>query len=386
MTRKVCVFTGTRAEYGLLYWLMREIQNSPELKLQLLVSGSHLASEFGETWKQIEADGFTIDEKVDMHLESDAPVAVAQSMALGLAGCAEALDRLKPAIMVVLGDRYEALAAAEAAMVLGLPIAHIHGGEASEGVMDDAIRHAITKLAHLHFPAAEPYRAKIVQLGEDPDRVFNVGAPALDQIARASLLDRAALGRDIGFDLGERFFVVTFHPAALDAASSDVALRALFDALDRFPDHRILFTKANADPDGRHINRLIEDYAARQKDRVHAVASLGSRRYLSAVATCDAVIGNSSSGLIEAPALGQPTVNIGDRQKGRLRAPSVIDCRPETDEIVKSISRALSREFQDTAARRESPYGSAGASKRICEVLAAHPLNGLTRKTFWHLH
>jgi UDP-hydrolysing UDP-N-acetyl-D-glucosamine 2-epimerase len=382
MTRRICVFTGSRADYGVLYWLLKEIVADPRLELQLLVSGSHLTREFGETWRQIETDGFSIDARVDMLLASDEPVAVAKSMALGLMGCAEALERLKPDVLVVLGDRYEALAAAEAAMLLRVPIAHIHGGEATEGAIDDAIRHAITKMAHLHFAAAEPYRERIIQLGEHPDRVFTVGAPGLDHVTRTTLLDRGALERVLRFRFAERNLLVTCHPATLATEPASASLRRLFEALDRFPALGIVITKSNADVAGREINASIDAYATGRPGRVFAASSLGQQRYLSVMTQVDAVVGNSSSGIIEAPALGKPTVNIGPRQQGRVRAPSVIDCADDTQSIVEAIERALSPDMQALAARRVSPYGTGGASTRIKDILASVDLAGLLMKSF----
>jgi UDP-N-acetylglucosamine 2-epimerase (non-hydrolysing)/GDP/UDP-N,N'-diacetylbacillosamine 2-epimerase (hydrolysing) len=383
--RKICVFTGTRAEYGLLYWVMKDINADPGLKLQLLVSGSHLAAEFGETWRQIEADGFMIDAKVDMQLGKDDPVSIAKSMGLCLAGCAEALERLQPDVFVLLGDRYEALAAAEAAMLLRIPIAHIHGGEASEGVIDDAIRHAITKMAHLHFPAADVYRERIIQLGEDPARVFAVGAPGLDHLVHTPLIDRAQLERELDLKFSKRTLLVTYHPVTLDRAGSAASVQRLLAALDRFPDATVVMTKANADIEGRVVNALVDEYAAARKGRVLAVTSLGQRRYLSTMAIADAVIGNSSSGIIEAPAMGKPTVNIGPRQDGRARAPSIIDCGDDTEAIASAIEQALSPSMQALGARKESPY-KAGASKRIKHVLATARLQGLLNKSFHALH
>jgi UDP-hydrolysing UDP-N-acetyl-D-glucosamine 2-epimerase len=380
--RKICVFTGTRAEYGLLYWLMKEIEADPGLTLQVLVSGSHLSSAFGATWRQIEADGFSVDAKVDMKLESDEPVALARSMALGLAGSAEALDRLKPDILVVLGDRYEALAAAEAAMLLRIPIAHIHGGEATEGAFDDGIRHAITKLSHLHFTAAEPYRERIIQMGEAPARVYNVGAPGLDYISRTKLATRSKFESETGFTFGPRNLLVTYHPTTLDMTPQDQGIGALLSALDRVSEAHVIFTKANADPGGRLINSLIEAWSSRNAVRALCVPSLGQRLYLSAISLCDAVIGNSSSGIIEAPALGRPTVNIGRRQDGRLRTPSIIDCPENVDAIEGAIWRALSPAMKDVAARGDSPYGTAGASARIKDVLATHSFDRLLSKHF----
>jgi UDP-hydrolysing UDP-N-acetyl-D-glucosamine 2-epimerase len=382
MARKICVFTGTRAEYGLLYWLLREMHADSRIDLKVLVSGSHLEPEFGETWREIAADGFAIDAKVDMHLDSDAPVAVAKSMALGLAGCAEALDRLKPDLLVVLGDRYEALAVAEAALLLRIPIAHIHGGEATEGAIDEQIRHAMTKMAHLHFAAAEPYRERILQMGEASERVFTVGAPGLDHIGKTKLLGRNDLERELGFQFGERNLLVTYHPATLDPASPAETFRRLLDALDRLPEVHLILTKSNADIGGRAINATIDDYARGRQGRVLAVSSLGQQRYLSVMAQVDAVVGNSSSGIIEAPAMGKPTVNIGPRQQGRVRAPSVIDCADDTVAILAAIGCALSPASKAMAARRESPYGRGGASRRIKDVLATVELDPLLAKRF----
>jgi len=386
MARKICVFTGTRAEYGLLYWLLKEMQADPRIDLKVLVSGSHLEPEFGETWREIAADGFPIDAKVDMHLDSDAPVAVAKSMALGLAGCAETLDRLKPDLLVVLGDRYEALAVAEAALLLQIPIAHIHGGEATEGAIDEQMRHAITKMAHVHFAAAEPYRERIVQMGEAPERVFTVGAPGLDHIGNTKLLSRSELECKLGFRFSERNLLVTYHPATLDRANPVTSFQRLLDALDRLPEVNIVITKSNADVGGRAINAAIDTYAGERRERVLAVSSLGQQRYLSVIAQVDAVVGNSSSGIIEAPAMGKPTVNIGPRQQGRVRAPSVIDCADNTDAILAAIGCALSPAAQAIAAQRESPYGRGGASKRIKDVLATVELDFLVVKRFHRLH
>ncbi len=385
MPRRICVFTGSRADYGLLYWLMKEIEADPRLTLQLLVSGSHLAPQFGETRRQIEADGFAIDAAVDMQLTDDAPVAIASSMALALKGCAEALDRLGPDLLVVLGDRYEALAAAEAAMLLRIPIAHIHGGEATEGAIDDAMRHAITKMAHLHFAAAEAYRQRIIQLGEQPDRVFTVGAPGLDHVVRTELLGRTDIESRLGFRWRDRNLLVTYHPVTIERASPAASVRRLCEALDHFPDLGIVLTKSNADTGGREINEQIDLYAAAHPGRVVAATSLGQQLYLSVMAQAEAVVGNSSSGIIEAPALGKPTVNIGTRQQGRVRAPSVIDCADETQAIVAAIERALSPQMLDLAARRVSPYGGGGASARIKNTLATVDLDHLLLKSFYTL-
>jgi UDP-hydrolysing UDP-N-acetyl-D-glucosamine 2-epimerase len=380
--RTICVFTGTRAEYGLLYWLMKDIESDPRLKLRLIVSGSHLAREQGETWRQIEADGFSIDAKVDMKLDGDDPVATARSMALALSGAAEALDRLQPDIFVVLGDRYEALAVAEAALLLCIPIAHIHGGEASEGAFDDAMRHAITKLSHLHFAAAEPYRQRLIQMGEAPERVYNVGSPGLDYIARTDLAEQAELEELTGLRLGDQNLLVTYHAATLEKKRTEPGAQPLLSALDRFPSAHVIFTRANADPGGRLINSQIETWVARNRSRAICVPSLGQRLYLSAMSQCDAVVGNSSSGIIEAPAMGKPTVNIGSRQRGRERASSIIDCLDDSESITEAIAKAQTPEMRSLAQRRECPYSAGGASRRIKEVLADIALDQLLVKRF----
>jgi UDP-hydrolysing UDP-N-acetyl-D-glucosamine 2-epimerase len=380
--RRICVVTGSRADYGLLRWLMEDIRADPSLRLQVLATGAHLSPRFGLTVKTIEADGFLVDERVVLDLDSDHPLAISRSMGAALSGIAEALDRLAPEILVVLGDRTEILAAAAAALSFRIPVAHIHGGELSAGAIDDAIRHAVTKLSHLHFVAAEPYRARVVQLGEEPDRVWTVGAVGLDALRRLSLLSRAGLEQQLGFLPGERFLVVTCHPATLSAPDPAAATEALLAALDEFPDLRILFTQANADAGGSRIDALVGDYCARHPERARRFDTLGQLRYLSALRWAEAVVGNSSSGLIEAPALRTPTVNVGDRQRGRLQAASVIQCSEERSQISGAIRRALSAEFRATLAQVRPPYGDGDASRTIKEHLARVPLEGLALKVF----
>lgn len=385
MPRKLAVITGSRAEYGLLYWLLQEIQADTELELQLVVTGMHLSPEFGLTYRTIEHDGFPIAAKVEMLLSSDTPIGIAKSMGLGVISFADTLAMLKPDIVVVLGDRYEIFAAVQAAMALNIPVAHLHGGETTEGAMDEAIRHSITKMSHLHFVAAEAYRQRVVQLGETPERVFNVGGVALDNLQRLNLLNREQFESALDFKLASLNFLVTYHPVTLSQASVKSSAQALFDALDAFPQAHIIFTKANADAGGRVINQLLDEYASAQPQRVYVTTSLGQLKYLSAIQLVDVVIGNSSSGLIEVPALHKPTVNIGERQQGRLKAASVIDCIEERAAITQAIHHALSREFQATLPNVVSLYGQAGASLRIKEVLKNYNLHDILMKKFYDL-
>ena len=383
--RKICVVTGTRAEYGLLYWLMKEIQGDRDLELQIIATGMHLSPEFGLTYKVIEKDGFSINDKVEMLLSSDTPVGIAKSIGLGVIGFADALEQLKPDILVLLGDRYEILAAAQAAMVARIPIAHLHGGEATEGLIDEAIRHAVTKMSHFHFVAAEPYRQRVIQLGENPDKVLNFGAPGLDNIKRLSLLNKENFENSINFRLGKINFLVTYHPVTLSDQGPKHAMQELFRALDHFKDAKIILTKPNADTDGRVICQMIDDYMARQSNRVIATTSLGQLRYLSAIKHVNAVIGNSSSGLIEAPALKKPTINLGDRQRGRLKAASVIDCDENAEAIIAAIQKALSADFMQSISNVLSPYGEGNASVRIKDYLKNVNLKDVLLKKFFDM-
>jgi UDP-hydrolysing UDP-N-acetyl-D-glucosamine 2-epimerase len=376
---KICVVTGTRADYGLLYWLMKEIQADAGLQLQIIATGMHLSPEFGLTFRTIEEDGFTIDSKVEMLLSSDTPVGIAKSIGLGVIGFADALERLKPDKMVVLGDRYEILAAAQAALVARIPVAHIHGGETTEGAIDESIRHAITKMSHLHFVAAEPYRARVIQLGEHPDTVFNVGALGIENIKRLQLLDKSQLEQSINFELGTLCFMVTYHPATLGATAPQVAMQALLDALDQFPDARIVFTKPNSDTDGRILGQMIDEYANHNKGRAAVFTSMGQVRYLSALQFVDAVIGNSSSGIIEAPACNTPTVNIGDRQSGRIKADSIIDCLETTESIITAIKKVLSPSFRMRSKQSVSRYGNGESATHIKDHLKQVNLSNTKR-------
>lgn len=381
--RKICVITGTRAEYGLLYWLMKEIQEDPDLDLQLIATGMHLSPEFGLTYRKIEEDGFQINEKVEMLLSSDTPVGIAKSIGLGVIGFADALSRLKPDILVVLGDRFEIFAAAQAAMMQKIPIAHIHGGETTMGAIDEAMRHAITKMSHFHFTAAEPYRKRVIQLGEMPERVLNYGAPGLDNLKKIRLLDKNHFEKAIDFQLGDLSFLITYHPVTLSAEGPEKPFNELLRAVDHFPNAKIIFTKANADMAGRIINQKIDDYAERNPSRVKVFTSMGQLLYLSAIKNVDIVVGNSSSGLVEVPALHKPTVNMGERQSGRLRADSVIDCEETEQAIVAAIKKGLSPGFKSILKNVISPYGQGDASSKIKEYLKKVSLQNILMKQFY---
>lgn len=381
MKRKVCVVTGSRAEYGLLKWVMEGLQASDALDLQLVVTGSHLVAEFGLTYQEIERDGFRIDRKVDVLLAADTGVAVAKSMGLGMIGFADAYRDLAPDLLLVLGDRFEMLAAVSAALVTRIPVAHVHGGEKTEGAIDDAIRHAITKMSHLHFVAANEYRERVIQLGEAPDRVFCVGGLGVDAIHRVQLLDRQTLEKATEFSFGARNLMVTFHPETLGKVSALDQVSALLNALDRFPDIRVIFTYPNADMDGQSITRLIENYVTTHPAS-RAYKSLGQLNYLSCLQYVDAVVGNSSSGLLEAPSFNKGTINIGQRQAGRLRAESIIDCDANEESIVAAINRLYSPVFQSMLAGVNNPYGNGGAADAIVAALESADFGCLLHKSF----
>ncbi len=382
MSRCICVVTGSRADYGHLAPVMITIRAHPELSLQIVVTGQHLDPRYGATWSALEDDGFSIDEKVELSLGQDTPLETAQAVGRGVGALADSFNRLQPDVVVVLGDRFEILAAAQSALLLNIPLAHIHGGEATEAAVDDAIRHAITKMARLHFCAAEPYAARVRQMGENPAHVFTVGAPGLDPIKAMTFLSRAALAEQLGVDLSGPLFVITYHPVTLKLQDGTTAIDALIYALARFEDVAMIFTGVNSDPGNQVIGDAIETFVGKNKTRRTVVTSLGQQRYLSAVREAEMVIGNSSSGLIEAPALGVPTVNIGDRQKGRLRSTSVIDCADHPDVIVKAIDHARDEAFREQAKTTEPPYGRGGASEQIATVLADIDLDQLSTKPF----
>ncbi len=382
--RKICVVTGTRAEYGLLYWLMKEIEADDALQLQLIVTGMHLSHEFGLTYKEIEKE-FHIDKKIEMLLSSDTPIGISKSMGLAQISFAEAYAELQPDILLVLGDRYEIFSAVSAAMIARLPLAHLHGGEATEGVIDESIRHAITKMSHLHFTSTDTYRKRVVQLGEDPKRVFCVGALGIDNIHKLKLLDKEAFEASIDFKLAKKNLLVTFHPVTLENTTAQKQFQELLEALESLEDTHIIFTKANSDTDGRVINSLIDEYVRDNKETAVAFDSLGQLRYLSAMQYVDGVVGNSSSGLLEAPSFGIGTINIGNRQKGRIKAQSVVDAEPSTPAIKEALTKLYSKSFQKRLHNVKNPYGSGGASQAIKEILKKTPLEGIIQKSFYDL-
>ncbi len=383
--RKICVFTGTRAEYGLLRPLMEQIDKASGLKLQLMVSGMHLSPEFGLTYKEIEADGFQIDEKIEILLSSDTSVGIGKSVGLAVMGYSEALERLKPDIVLILGDRFELFAAAASAMILQIPIAHIHGGEITQGAIDDQIRHAITKMSHLHFASTKEYKKRIVQMGENPKSVFHVGALGVENIKKIDLLNRDELCNQTGIGFFNDFFLITFHPATFESENVLNQLEQLLQALDTFKAYLMVFTKANADEKGRQINEMIDQYCKNYKNAV-AVTSLGQLRYLSALKLTQVVVGNSSSGIIEAPGFNTPSVNIGSRQDGRIRPDSVIDCSPVCNEIISAIKKALAQEFIQKVKSQKNPYEKAGTSKKIKQILQSVRLDKIRAKEFHDLN
>lgn len=385
MSRKICVVTGTRAEFGLLRWLMQEIQHEPALELQVLATGMHLSPEFGLTYREIEQAGFAINAKVEMLLSADTATAVIKSMGLGLISYADAYERLAPDLIVVLGDRFEIFAAAAAALIAGIPVAHLHGGETTEGAFDEAIRHSITKMSHLHFVAAEEYRRRVIQLGEQPERVFLVGGLGIDAIKRIKLLDREALESSLGLKFGPRNLLITFHPVTLEGQkSSEEQMAELLAALGELEDTNMLFTMPNADTGGRELAAMVNQFAA-SRQNVRVYTSLGQLRYLSCMQYVDAVVGNSSSGLAEAPSMGIATINIGDRQKGRLSASSVIHCEPTQQSINEALGRVFDPSFRSTLTSTINPYGSGGASEKIAKIIKKHDFKNLLKKSFFNL-
>lgn len=382
--KKICVVTGTRAEYGLLRWVMEEIKKSNLLTLNLIVCGMHLSPEFGLTIKEIEDDDFKVNKKVEMLLSSDTPASIAKSMGIGLISFADALEDLKPDLLVVLGDRYEILCVTSAALVARIPVAHIHGGEATEGSIDEAIRHSITKMSHIHFVASNTYQKRVIQLGEQPDTVFNVGGLGIDNILKLNILDKQELEQSIDFKLRKRNFLITFHPVTLESNTSEEQMNQLLDALSSFKETGFIFTMPNSDTHGRILFSMINKFVQENRN-AKSFTSLGQLRYLSCIKHVDLVIGNSSSGIIEVPSFKKPTINIGDRQKGRIKADSIIDCHPEKESIVYSIMKAFSNDFQESIKKTINPYGEGGASAKIVKILEDYSFNNILKKNFYNI-
>ncbi len=378
--KRVCVVTGSRSEYGLLYWILHDLRADPEFELQLVVTGMHLAPEFGLTVREIEADGFAISRRVEMLLASDTSGGVAKSMGLGVIGMSDAIEQLVPDVVLVLGDRFEILAAVQACLVHRIPVAHVAGGDTSEGAVDESIRHAITKMAHVHFVTNEQSARRVRQMGEDAQRVHVVGSPGLDHLCRRPLLDRESLEVALAAQLGRRNLLVTFHPVTLEVDDGRWQFRELLAAMDRLSHDIVLwFTRPNADSGGRAFAEMLDDWVATRPDRTHVYPSLGQQRYLSLMAQADAVVGNSSSGLYEAPSFGVPTVNVGDRQRGRLAAASVVHCEPYCEAIHAAILEALDLDCTGIV----NPYGDGRSAARIVEILRALPPTGqLLHKSF----
>jgi GDP/UDP-N,N'-diacetylbacillosamine 2-epimerase (hydrolysing) len=382
MKKKVCVVTGSRAEYGLLYWLLKEIESDNEFKLQIIATGMHLSQEFGLTYKEIEKD-FKINRKIDMLLSSDTNVGISKSMALAQIGFADAYSDLNPDMLLILGDRYELLSAASVAMVFRIPIIHLSGGERTEGLYDESIRHSITKMSHLHFTTTKEYKNRVIQLGEHPNRVFNVGGMGIENIKKLKLLSKKEFEESINFKLNKKNILITFHPVTLENNTSKKHFQELLDTVDELEDTNIIFTKTNSDTNGRIINKMIDEYVDKNPHKSVGFSSLGQLRYLSALQYIDAVVGNSSSGLIECPSFKIGTINIGDRQRGRIKAKSVIDCAPRKKDIKRSFEIIYSKPFQKLLKTVYNPYDNGLSSKKIVKILKKTKLQNLIKKSFF---
>ena len=384
MSRKICVVTGSRADYGLLRWVMQGIKEDPKLNLQVIATGMHLSPTFGLTYRVIEEDGFRVDAKVEILGSSDSPAAIAESMALALTGTAKALSELKPDLVLVLGDRFEIFAATAAALVSKIPVAHLHGGETTTGAFDEAFRHSITKMSHLHFVATDEYRSRVIQLGENPKSVYLVGGVGIDSIKNLTLLSKEELEAQLGIEFGAKSLLITFHPVTLDAESPEHQMKELLAALSHLHDTTLIFTMPNADTGGHVLIKMIEEFVG-QNENAKVFTSLGQLKYLSCISQVDGVVGNSSSGITEVPTFKKGTVNVGDRQLGRIQAASVINCKPMEKDIERAIKTLYSLEFKSNLAATESPYGEGGASARVVKALKESSLEGIVKKTFHDL-
>lgn len=383
---KICVATGTRAEYGLLKPLIKAISEEIGFQLQLLVTGAHLSPEFGITYKLIEEDGFKIDKKVEMLLSADTPTSIVKSMGMGMVGYADAFQDLQPDLLIILGDRYEMLSIASSAMIFNIPIVHIHGGEVTEGAYDDAIRHSITKMSHLHFASTEEYKNRIIQMGENPENVHNVGAIGLDTIANSKLMSKEELEENLNISFQKYNYQVTFHPTTLDNESPENQFQILLNAIEKQEESFFVFTKSNADTGGRIINQMIDAFVKKNPKKAVTFTSLGNHRFLSVVNVCDAIVGNSSSGILEVPSLKTGTINIGNRQKGRIQAQSIINTKVDENEILKAFDEVKSEEYKKNLQTVENPYGDGTATPRIMKVLRKVQHNAFQTKPFFDLN
>jgi GDP/UDP-N,N'-diacetylbacillosamine 2-epimerase (hydrolysing) len=383
--KKICVVTGSRAEYGLLRYLMDDIQATPEFELQIVATGMHLSPEFGLTYQEIEKDGLKINKKVEMLLSSDTPSAIGKSTGLGMIGFADAFNDLNPDLLIVLGDRYEILAAATAAMFAKIPIAHISGGETTQGAYDEAIRHSITKMAWWHFVAADEYEKRVIQLGEDPKRVFNVGGLGVDAIKKTKLLSNKELMKKTGIKFGKKNLLITYHPETLEKESSKNTFQSLLGVLTEIKDVYLIFTMPNSDSGGRIIKTMINEFVTKHSQSSISFSSMGSRNYLSTLQFVDGVVGNSSSGLAEVPTFKIGTVNIGERQSGRLKSEGVIDCNPDKKSITTAIKKLYSNSFQQNLKTVKNPYGEGNATEKIIDILKNKPLPDSLKKIFYNL-
>ena len=384
MTRKICVVTGSRADYGLLRSVMQGIKNDPNLIIQVIATGMHLSPTFGLTYKEIESDGFFIDEKVEVITETDTPEEISQSIAKGITGCAKAFNRLEPDLILLLGDRYEIFSAAIAAHVALIPIAHIHGGELTGGALDEAFRHSISKMSSMHFVAAEDYKKRLIQLGENPKNIYLVGGLGVDSIKKHKLLNKDELENKLNIKFLDKSLLITFHPVTLDIESSEFQFKELLKALSNLKDTTLIFTMPNADTGGRKLINMVEEFVIENKN-AKAFASLGQLLYFSCILNMDGVVGNSSSGVIEVPSFKKTTINIGDRQLGRLQAESVINCKPLEKDILNAIEKLYSSSFQTHLDRVTNPYSGTGVNEKIIEVLGAISLDGIIKKDFYDL-
>lgn len=383
--KKIIVITSTRAEYGLLAPIIKKLNDDIRIEVLVAVTGTHLSPDFGMTVNEIESDGIKVDKKIEMLLSSDSSIGVSKSMGLALISFSEYFEERRPDAIMVLGDRFETLAICIAAMNSRIPIIHLHGGEATEGLIDEAVRNSITKLSYLHFPSTEVYRKRIIQMGESPERVFNVGAMGVENAIHTQLLSKAELNESLKFDFN-RYAVMTFHPVTLENNTAEAQVTEVLEAISKFEDIHFICTKANADMNGRIINTIIEKYS-KEYNNIHLYDSLGMRRYLSALKYAEFVIGNSSSGLIEAPSFRIPTINIGDRQKGRIQAESIINCRPNTNEIIEAVEKALSSAYRTGLMQMSNPYGDGNTSDKIVQITSDFLLNDKfdIKKTFYDL-